>query len=351
MVTQKDIALVVGIDRSMVAHALRGDSRVSEETRLRVVEVAQEMGYDAFSNGAARSMIARRYGKRAKTGTIAILMGDYFEGQLLEDMSFFRELIEGFRIGAAATDVEMLFCSSSPRPGTLPRVLTKGNVDGALAVHLGEINASLRLHELAIPVLCVGDAAPGEAAILVENQKGIADATRHLIEMGHRKIAYVGDLPLSNNPDQSYRERLAGYESAMKSAGLEIDAKLLVTDIGSPTKNAGAHGFDELQKRGAEFSAVVCFNDQSALGLIERAQERGLRVPDDLSVTGFDGGMETFGDGQTLTSARYDRVLMGKRCIELLCRVIDGAPKPIEVIPVELRAGDSTRERKPSSAR
>ena len=129
----------------------------------------------------------------------------------------------------------------------------------------------------------------------------------------------------------------------MSEAGLPVDSALLVTDIGSPTHEAGRRGYDELRERKAVFSAVVCFNDQSALGFIERALEHGIRVPHDLSVTGFDGGLDTFGDGQLLTSARFDRVLMGKRAIELLCEAIDGSQALIDVMPTELRIGQSTK--------
>ena len=174
MVTQKDIALAVGVDRSLVAHALRGDSRVSEETRLRVVETARLMGYDAFSNGAARSMIAKRYGKRAKTGTLAILMGDYFEGQLLEDVSFFRELVDGFKQGAAAMNMELSLCFLAPTPATLPRMIVKGAVDGALCVYRSDMNSLLRSQVVPIPILRVGHASPEEPAVLVDNRHGIA---------------------------------------------------------------------------------------------------------------------------------------------------------------------------------
>lgn len=342
-VTQKDIAQLMGVDRSLVAHALRGNPRVSEKTRQRIVETAREMGYDQFSNGSARSMAAKRHGQRAQTGTLAVLMGDYFEGVALEDVPFFREILSGLKAGAGAMNTELSICLSPP--DTLPRLVTKGGVDGAICVYRGDISALLRAHPLPIPTLRMGDAATGENAVLVDDRGGIGQTTRHLIELGHRHIAYIGDSCPKELPDVSYGERIGGYEDALHEAGLSVDPRLMVLDIGEPTARAGARGFDELQARGVPFSAVVCFNDQSALGVIRRANERGLRVPNDLSVTGFDGGSETFGPGLSLCTARFDRALMGRKAIELLCYAFDADQAEIltRIVPTQLRVGHSTK--------
>ncbi len=341
MVRQKDIALALGIDRSLVAHALRGDLRVADDTRLRIMEMAQSMGYDAFSNGAARSMIAKRYGKRAQLGTVAILMGDYFEGVALEDVPFFRELLAGLKAGALLMNTELSICLSPPQ--TLPRLLTQEGVDGAICLYRIDGNELLRLQPLSIPIIRVGDAGPNENAVLPDDRGGIAATTRHLISLGHRRIAYIGDSRASGVPEMSYSERIAGYEGAMREAGVPLDPKLMVTDIGAPSARAGARGWDELRARGADCSAVVCFNDQSALGVIRRAGEHGLRVPDDLSVTGFDGGSELFAPGLSLCSARFNRFEMGRAAIEFVCQTSPADEESLCIIPTELQVGHSTR--------
>ncbi len=343
-VTQKQIADQLGLSQPIVAQALGGHPGVAAATRQRVEDAARELGYDAFSNGSARSLAARRFGKRAKTGTLAILMGDYFEGMALEQVPFFRELLEGFHAGAKEQDVELSLCLQAPTPLNVPRTVLHGEMDGALCVYRADMSALLRSHTLPIPVLRVGDAAPGEFAVLADDRSGILQATRHLIELGHTRIAYVGDLRL-DSPNVSYQERLAGYHCALEEAGLPFDAALVVSDIGEPTKRAGAWGFDTLRGRGVKFSAAVCFNDQSALGFIGRAQGCGLRVPRDLSATGFDGGSEGLPSGDRLTSASFDRIEMGRRAIELLCEAVnhDGQPRPTCIVPTQLRVGHTTK--------
>ena len=335
MVTQKEIAEFVGLDRSMVAHALRGDPRVAEATRLRVIKAAREMGYDSFSNGAARSLAAQRHGKRVKTGTIAILMLDLFEGMPMVDVPFFQEILSGIIHAAHERDLELSICVTPL--GKLPRAVVEGNVDGALCIYDIELWKLLCQQPLPIPILNLGAAAPGEPAILPDDRQGIRATTRHLIEAGHRRIAYVGDYQL----EASWMERLAGYRQALEQADIEVDETLMAIDIGAPSQRAGVAGFDTLQRRGVDFSAVVCFNDQSALGVIQRAQECGYRVPDDLSVAGFDGISETFGEGKTLTTARFDRFEMGRCAVRRLYRT--EADNTVEIMPTELVVGDSTK--------
>lgn len=346
-VTQKQIADQLNLSQPLVAQALNGNVKVAEATRQRVQEMAREMGYGAHSNGAARALVARRHGNRSRTSTVAVLMGNsLFEGWPLHDVPFFKPLLRGIEMEALERDLDISFLMGSPN--RLPRVVTQHGVDGAIVIYNQPINALIRSLNWQAPILRVGDAASGEWSLMPRNREGIRLATQHLIELGHTRIAYLGDID-DHLPDISYGERLKGYAQALQENGLPLDDALIDAHVSAPTQEMGAAAMERLLKKTRDFTAMVCFTDTCAMGAIRRAQEMGLRVPHDLSVVGFDDVAEEYSFAPRLTTVHFDRLEMGRRAVRLLCESIDAKEagsenmsSDAETMPVALKVRESS---------
>jgi LacI family transcriptional regulator len=137
--------------------------------------------------------------------------------------------------------------------------------------------------------------------------------------------------------------RFHGVENALQAANLEGEAELY-GNLPEPSQSAGYAAITAVMERTNDFTAIVCPNDPVALGVIEALQEKGLRVPEDVSVTGFDGAGIGYGGSQTLTTAFFNRQLMGRRAVKMLGEIANSpeAPPRHELIPTRLLIRDSS---------
>ncbi len=348
-VGQKDIAQLLGVDRSTVAHALRGDPRVANATRVKVEETARALGYSIHSNREARSLIARRYGKRHQTGILAVLMMNRFHGVPLRSVPFYMPLLDGIEIEAGERDLDLYF--SSWHNERLPHLIEERGVDGVIC--LPSTFDIPTIQRLGLPVVTVVNSEPGTIALSPDDRRGTWLATRHLVDLGHTRIAFLGMVQNAT----SHRLRLQGYHEAM--AGLEV-APEWIEFVDDPSRETGAKGMAQLLRR-ARFTALVCYNDLLAMGAIDAAREIGLEVPRQLSVVGFDDVGESYAFSPRVTSIRFDRLQMGRRAVQLICQAQqrqhiaqttsatestnapqDAAQGEVELSPVELIVHDST---------
>lgn len=348
-VTQKQIAVHLGVSQSLVALALNHHPSISETTRLRVETAARELGYDRHNNTAARALAAQRYGTAIRTGQIAVLMGDFLEGHPLQDLPFFQEILQG--IHAEAADEGLDVAIHVLRPGNLPRSVTQGGVDGAISVYSRTISNDLAAQDIQLPLVRLAGYAPEHFAIYPDDRQGIFETTTHLLEMGHRKIAFVGGF---NNPNDVGMQalRVRGFRDAFAAAGLPPDEDLVYGHLPMPGIAEGLKAFQLLRSQGKPFTAVVCAHDIIALGVLEGAAQAGLRVPEDLSVTGFDGTTGTgYGGSATLTTVYFDRVAMGRLAVRMLHEIASDPTLSPEhrKMPVRLLARETSAPPEPEN--
>ena len=333
--TQKQIAEHLGVSRQLVGFALRGEGRMADEVRQQILEVAQRNGYHRYSNSGARTLAARRYGKRAATGMLAVLFEATFDDQPLSEVPFFIPFFAGLETEAIRQGLDLVLCAL--RPGELPRLVSERQVDGivSLAAPIETLNA---LAQLDLPLVSVLYGIEGFPSLQLDNANGARLAARHLIELGHRRIAYLGlEKGLA-------AARLSAFRRALDERDL-LDETCIVSTDGVPSRAVGAQLMTRLleRHRGADlpFTALACYNDMMAMGAIEVLQTRGLRVPADVSVVGFDDVSLQYSFAPALTSIGFSRQEIGKRAIQRLCQSDDaGGP---EIFPVELVQRDSTR--------
>jgi LacI family transcriptional regulator len=342
-VTQKQIAEQLGLSQPQVAQALNGQSGVSAATRERVLETAKALGYTSGSNERARQLAALRHGKRVRTGTVAVLMGDFFEGLPLPQLPFFREILRGLHREIEMYDSHLATYYIS-RTGRLPGAILGGGVDGIICLYSATTEWELDKVPVEVPVVRLGGATHNWN-LRPDDYRGIYDVTRHLADLGHRRIAFLGDLE-RKFAIFSHDERLRGFQDAMRDAGLEADDDLLF-HLEDPSSHDGFVALQQALRRGLEFSAVVCLNDLSAQGAISAAEEHGLCVPRDLSVTGFDGLEMEPSPSVELTSVFFDRELMGRKAVRMVFGALDRRRAPDdellqELLPVQLQVKNTT---------
>jgi len=351
--TQRELADRIGVTPVLVSRALSGHPSVAARTRERIQAAAAEFGYRADSNMEARMLIARRHGKRVHTDIIAVLMPvRSFEGVTLPRLPFFAPFIEGVEEGAAELDMDVHLCTM--RNGRLPHLLERRGVDGVISLGLG----FEALEPLQLPAVCFGGPGKWGMGVLPDNLEGARLATRHLIELGHRRIACLAyDAGVPGYWYQTAADRAAGYRDALAESGIAVDETLIAGPVHSTAIEAGVEAMARLLERTTDFTALVCFNDLLAMGAIQVLRAAGRRVPDDVSVVGFDDVSGHYPFEPKLTSIAFDRYAMGLHAVAMLRQARDaadaGAPPPTsdEIFPVELVVRQSTlpafTERKP----
>lgn len=358
--THRQIAEELGVSRQLVGFALRGEGRMSDEIRQRILDVAKVNGYDQYSNGAARSLAALRHGKRTRTGLMAVLFPPTFQGRPLSSVPFFMPFFDGLESEAIEHDLDLMLCPL--RSAGLPRLVREGHVDGVVCLVTDRLELepfkSLQLPFVHILVAVGREEEVADTPYLsIDARSGSALATRHLIELGHRNIAFLGFSGLPEAKKKADVTSFAGFRDELSSHGIVPDPAMVERELSSVSVQTGHEAMQRLLARCTEggtlpFTGLVCDNDLLAMGAIRALEEAGHTVPADVSVVGFDDVSTQYAFVPALTSIRFPREEMGRRALRLLAQAsAAGEDRPAtlatglthEVFPVELVQRDSTR--------
>jgi DNA-binding LacI/PurR family transcriptional regulator len=327
--TIRDVAAHAGVSVATVSYVVNGTRTVADGTRERVESAIATLGFEP--NSAARGL------KRRRASSIGLVVPDLLN-------QFFAELAAGIEETAAKRDVLLVLCStgfSAEREAYYTRLLHGRRVDGVIYLS-GTGLPPAALVELAAqePIVFVDERLPGVDApyIGADNRRGARDVMRHVIEQGHERIAIIG------GPDGLWtaEQRLAGYREALAAGGFDPDAAPLI--LGDYREASGARALDALLDGDAPApTAIVAANDLMAIGALERAAERGLDLPRDLSVAGFDDVPLAQFLRPRLTTVRQPAREMGRAAAAALFARLDtpgGEPGRVE-LPAPLVVRDS----------
>jgi LacI family transcriptional regulator len=258
--------------------------------------------------------------------------------------AYYGELVRGIELGLEGTTYHAIAASGywdvTEERQALDLLLGR-RVDGIIVLGGMLPDAELATAAARTALIAVDRSFRGHASqrLRVDHRVGAAEATRHLLELGHRRIAYLaGDL---GHPDA--RERLRGYEAALADAGVKVDRRLIVT--GTFETGAGEAAVHELLDAGAKFTAVFAANDQLAAGAQLGLHRHGLRVPEDISLVGFDDAPSSEFTTPPLTTVRQDIHEFGIAAAEGLLRLLDGEDPALPVFRTRLVVRDSTAAR------
>ncbi|MFC0680154.1 LacI family DNA-binding transcriptional regulator [Lysobacter korlensis] len=309
--TLEMVAAVAGVSRSTVSRVVNESPKVTPEAVAAVNAAISKLGY--VPNRVARSLASRR------TFSIALVIPET-TARFFAD-PFFASVVQGAAFHLAKTEYTLtLLISSETDPEKTRRYLQGGNVDGALILshHTDDRSYS----ELAgrLPVVFGGRpmSQEGEDAYVVDadNRAAAEQATRHLIGRGRTRIAHIAGRP---NMGASV-DRLDGWRRALNAAGLASD----LVEGGDFTPHGGADAMRRLLERDPGLDAVFAASDQMASGALAVLKERGLRVPADVAVVGFDNNDFARSSTPPLTTVEQPPTAQGAKMAEVLVRLIEG---------------------------
>jgi DNA-binding LacI/PurR family transcriptional regulator len=305
----KDIARIARVSHPTVSRALQNSPLVNAKTAEKIRKIADETGYRA--SAVARGLVTRR------TRTIGLVVTTVAD-------PFASEVVCGIEQTANDHGYSVFLADSNADPERerkVVRALAEQRVDGILVTssRVGALYLPM-LAEMQVPIVLVNDQHPGAFvhSVMIANFEGMRAAAEHLIALGHRRIAYLGD----RCGYQSDAERLAGYRAAHEKAGLAAPVELVANGDGKP--EAAMAAMEKLLALGRPPTAVCCYNDMSALGAMRQIRARGLRIPGDISVAGFDDLFFASYLEPPLTTVRQPMRRMGQMAMESLLRLMSG---------------------------
>lgn len=312
MSTIKDVAALAGVSFTTVSHVLNDTRPVSADARRRVLAAVDEIGY--LPSAVARSL------RKSETKIIGVLVPNV-------QNPFFAELVCGVEECCRLAGYSVFLCNSDNDPKRQQqymRTLLEKRVDGLLLSSAGDDDALARIFKLAsVPSVTVDRLVAGARAdrVSVNNSQGAYNAVKHLIELGHRRIACISGPA----EFEVARERVEGWRMALRDAGIDVDASLVIaSDFSSP---GGYEATRRLLLKQAStgssnpVTALFASNDMMAVGALRAAAELGLKLPQQLSIVGFDDielsryvfpALTTVGCGVRALGAEAGRVLIAR---------------------------------------
>lgn len=324
-VTIRQVAETAGVSIATVSRVVNGHSDVSADTREAVQRVLREYGYQA----GPRS-------RPAPTGLVGVMMPLVHPG-------YFAQILSGATEALYEHDLRAMLCPtrhSHEREASLLDRLAGGEADGAVLV-LPEESAGelLTLADHGFPFVIVDpriEVPEGIPVVCATHSSGATHATRHLLDLGHRRIGVIG------GPEGwvATQERLRGHHAALAGAGVLPDASLVrYSDFRISGGRGEAAALLDLRDPP---TAVFAFNDSMAIGVMQEAAARGLRVPGELSVVGFDDTVEAAVVVPGLTTVRQPLAEMGRTAVSLLLRQVQN--RHFEPLRIEIETRLVVRE-------
>ncbi|MFF4472667.1 LacI family DNA-binding transcriptional regulator [Streptomyces sp. NPDC001599] len=330
--TLRDVARRAGVSIRTVSNVVNGSVPVSDELRVRVQAALDELDY--------RPNLVARNLRRGRSGMIALVVPEL-------DVPYFAELAREV-ITAARTHGYVVMLDQTDGDGERERELLGREsratmFDGLLLSPLSISAEELRQRTNKVPVVLLGEHIFNGSFhhVAIDNVAAARDATEHLVGLGRRRIAAIGDQPYSTG--ETAQLRTTGYRQALERSGLTVDEELIV-----PTprfhRHLGAQAMERLLALPEPPDAVFCYNDLLAIGAMHALTRAGVRVPEDIAVVGVDGIQEGRYSSPSLTTVAPDKAAIARTAVSTLLGVIDGsAPAPTEAkAPHRLVVREST---------
>ncbi|MCK7594319.1 LacI family DNA-binding transcriptional regulator [Pseudomarimonas salicorniae] len=333
--TSLDIALLAGVSQSTVSRALNGSRSVGTATRQRIETIARELDYHVD--------LRARHLRTQQTGALTLLM---FADPALGGGGlnpFFLAMIAGITEAANKRGYDLIVSLQQLSDDWHGDYLRSRKSDGLILLGYGDYQRLQRtLRELAshdtrfVRWGVVQADQPG-LSVGCDNREGCRRATAHLLALGRRRIAFLGEHS-SRSPE--FRDRYLGYGDAVRAAGLRVDPRLCI-NARLNELHAGAGAVARLLATAVPFDAVVAASDQIAISAMGSLQRAGIRVPEDVAVVGFDDLPLGALSSPSLTTVRQDPMLAGERLVATLVAQIGGGRSDSVLIPPQLIVRES----------
>lgn len=332
--TIKDVAKRAGVSIATVSFVINKKKSISIETKNRVLKAIKALDYHPSSS--AIDLVS------GKTGNIGfILTDDHF----LRTEPFYTRIFLGAEFEARNEGYYIILTSIRPDfndQDPLPRFILNKSVDGVIIA--GKIPSSLikRISSYGLPTVYIDYVPPTNCCslVLIDNIQGGLIATNHLINLGHKNIAFIG----GDIKHPSLSDRLNGYKQALNNANIPIRNNLIIIDAKYPDRQNGYDSAKKLFTKNKNVTAVFAGNDAMGIGILHYLKENGYRVPDDVSLIGFDDVESDLMLTPPLSTIRVPKIEMGSEALKLMASTIKNKKtlnKKI-LVPVELIKREST---------
>lgn len=304
MTNIRKVAALAGVSVATVSRTLKSPAQVSPETREKVLEAVEQAGYKP-------NLMAIQF-RSQRTRNLVVLVPDIAN-------TFFAQVIRGIQEAASAADYRVLLCNTLGNPETerqFAELVDARQADGVIQLRAFDPFARDD-HPPLVNICEIVDEATWPTVSL-DNRGAARTMTEHLLALGHRRIGLIQgppDSPLT-------RERFAGYREALGAAGIELDPALL--QYGTYNCQSGHAAAASLLTNDERPTALFCENDEMAMGAIQSIRQAGLRVPQDVSVAGFDDiSFAAFCD-PPLTTIAQPAEAFGQQAVAMLLAQLDG---------------------------
>lgn len=326
--TIKDVASKANVSTATVSLVLHNHKRISQVTRTRVLKAVADLNYRP--SRMARGLVLR------ETKNIGFLLThDHF----LRTEPFYTHIFIGTEFEARDHEYYVLLNTISgdfDKCNSLPRFILERNVDGVIIAGKVPDEIISCMVSYKIPIVFT-DYFPDSGtypAVLIDNMDGGIKATDHLISNNHKRIGFIG----GDIKHPSIRDRFQGYKMALEQAGLNFNPDFVVIRETSTTRQSGYHAVSELAAESKNITAIFAANDAMALGAMQYFKERHIRVPDDISLIGFD---DITGDMYTdppLTSISVPKIDLGAEAMRIMIDMLKKKVKSQKkvLVPVKL---------------
>jgi LacI family transcriptional regulator/LacI family repressor for deo operon, udp, cdd, tsx, nupC, and nupG len=327
-VSIQDIAQVAGVSHTTVSRALRNSPLISQEVREQIQELAREMGY--IPNAVAQSL----RGSHTNTiGLVVTTIADPFVGRVVRGIE---EVAQKYNLSIFLSESK----NDPEREINVIEMFHRRRVDGLIvAAARLDANYEKRIARVNVPTVLINQQTETELALLhtvsVDDYSGARMAVQHLIDLGHRKIGYLG----AGNRPRSNRVRLTAYRDALVSAGLPYDESIV--KIAPPERKFHSDDVSDGQSMlravlPENISAVFCYNDMLAIGAMMACRSAGVAIPSQLSIVGFDDIELAQFVTPSLTTVHQPKLRLGQLAISMLMDLLENRPVINSVLPTEL---------------
>ncbi len=310
--TIKDIAKEAGVSHTTVSRALNGNPTISPETVSRIQEIAESMGY--LGSATARGL------KTNRSQVIGVVVSRI-------DNPYFGEIIQGIEETINKHGYSLFIASSNRDPSkekTIVHAFAQQSVDGVIICtsSFGEENSAV-LDQFEIPSVMVNNETPEKYDLSLKHDDLSAGGAvaRYLIALGHKRLAYIGDSTAAriNN------ERQQGFIDELNQNGKSIEPQIIIHSSGRQIEN-GEEAMMRLLRIRPYPTAVFCFNDLMAIGAIKKIKDHNLRVPEDISIVGFDNIPYSAYISPALTTFNQPKFKIGQEAAGMLLHELETTP-------------------------
>ncbi len=315
--TLRDVAERAGVSIRTVSNVVNGYVPVSEEKRLRVQEAVDELGY--------RPSVVARHLRQGRSGLIALVVPEL-------DVPYFAELARVVVAEARLRGYTVVVDQTDGDPDRERQLISRSGgaelFDGVILSPLALSGADIAARDSNVPLVLLGERveATADTHVVIDNVAAAHAATEHLLSIGRRRIAAIGDQPYETGETAQLRTR--GFRAAMHAAGVAIDESLVVPAARFHFAD-GAHAMAQLlEAPSGPPDAVFCYNDLVAIGAMRTVLSRGLRVPQDVAIVGFDDIEAGSYTTPSLTTVAPDKAVIGRVAVERVLAHLQGEELP-----------------------